>query len=59
MRKPFLSRSVPDLSLDDFIINAQGAGSELDTNGGLGLKVELVLSEPGQEVGFSNAGVTD
>lgn len=57
--KPFLACGVPDLGLDDFGIDVQGAGGELDANGGLGLQVELVLGEAREEVGLAHAGVAD
>jgi len=57
--KPFLACGVPDLGLDDFGIDVQGAGGELDANGGLGLQVELVLGEAREEVGLAHAGIAD
>ena len=41
-----LTSSVPDLSFDNFAITLYTLGSKLYTNGGLALKVELILSEP-------------
>jgi hypothetical protein len=32
-----------------------GAGSELDADGRLGVEVELVAGEPAQQVGFTDA----
>lgn len=57
--KPFLARGVPDLGLDDFGIDVQGASGELDANGGLGLQVKLVLGEARKQVGLADAGVSD
>ena len=36
-----------------------GPGGKLDPNGGLGLQVELIPCEPGQQIGLSNSGVTN
>ncbi|MED6170005.1 hypothetical protein PIB30_026461 [Stylosanthes scabra] len=57
-RRSFLTGGVPDLSLDDFGIDVQAVSSELDTNGVLRLKVELVLGET-LEVGLFGARVVD
>lgn len=56
---PFLTSSIPDLSLDCLGIHLDGPGSELDSDGGLGVQVELVPGETTQQVGFTNAGVTN
>jgi len=37
----------------------EGAGGELDADGGLGLEAELVAGEPGEDVGLADAGVAD
>jgi hypothetical protein len=37
----------------------EGAGGELDADGGLGLEAELVAGETGEEVGLADAGVAD
>nr|ACN34673.1 unknown [Zea mays] len=37
----------------------QGAGGELDADGGLGLEAELVAGESGEDVGLADAGVAD
>ena len=37
----------------------QGAGGELDADGGLGLEAELVAGEAGEDVGLADAGVAD
>ena len=36
-----------------------GPGGKLDPNGGLGLQVELIPCEPGQQIGLANSGVTN
>lgn len=54
---PFLASSVPNLSLDDFLVNADAPSGELDSDCGLGLQAELVASESGQQIGFSDAGI--
>jgi hypothetical protein len=37
----------------------QGAGGELDADGGLGLEEELVAGEAGEDVGLADAGIAD
>lgn len=54
-----MTSGVPNLSLDDLIVDANAAGGELDADGGLGLAAELILGEPGEEIGFADAGVAD
>jgi hypothetical protein len=54
-----LAGGIPDLSLDGFGVDLDGAGGELDTDGRLGVEVELVASESAQQVGFTNARVSD
>lgn len=56
---PFLSCSVPNLSLDHFPINIQAPCSELDPNSGLGLEAELVSGEPREEIRLAYARVAD
>lgn len=56
---PLLASGVPNLGLDDFIINTNAASGEFDTDGGLGFETELVASETGEEIGFADAGVAD
>lgn len=58
-KRPFLSSSVPNLSLDDLAINIQAFGGKLDPYCGLGLQVELVPREPGEQVGFANTRITN
>jgi len=49
-----LARSVPDLRLDCLSINLDRSGSELDTDGRLGVEVELVACESTQQIGFTD-----
>lgn len=56
---PFLTSSIPNLSLNRLGIHLDRPGSELDSDGGLGVQVELVPGETTQQVGFTNAGVTN
>jgi hypothetical protein len=56
-REPFLASGVPNLGLDDLIVNADAAGSEFNSDGGLGLEAEFVPGEARQEVGLANARV--
>ena len=57
-REPFLASSVPNLGLDNVVIDTDCAGGEFDTDSGLGLEAELVFGEARQEVGFADTGVT-
>ena len=50
---------VPNLGLDDLAVDLEGAGGELDADGGLGLEAELVAREAGEQVGLADAGVAD
>ena len=56
---PLLAGGVPDLGLDDLVVDADAPGGELDADGGLGLEAELVAGEAGEEVGLADAGVAD
>ncbi|BAT09064.1 Os09g0527650, partial [Oryza sativa Japonica Group] len=47
---PFLAGGVPDLGLDALAVEGEGAGLELDADGGLGVEEELVLGEPPQQL---------
>ena len=49
---PFLAGGVPNLGLDDLVVDMNTPGGELDANGGFGFEAELVLGETRQEVGF-------
>ena len=55
----FLPSSVPNLCLDGLGVDLDGARGELDTDGGLGVEVELVASESAEKVGFTNTRVSD
>jgi hypothetical protein len=57
--EPFLASSVPDLGLDDFVLNRDSPGLELNPNSGLGVQAELVLSKPGQELTLPHRRVSD
>lgn len=54
-----MTGGVPNLSFDDFVVDVNGSGGELDADGGFGLEAELVARESREEVGFSDAGVSD
>jgi hypothetical protein len=56
-REPFLASGVPNLSLDDLVVNTDAAGGEFNPDGGLGLEAELILGKARQEVGLANARV--
>lgn len=58
-KKPFLASSVPNLSLDNLVINPQTPGRELDTNSRLRLQIKLVFCKPREQVGFTNAWVSN
>jgi hypothetical protein len=55
----FLAGRVPDLGFDCFGVDLDGASGELDADGRLGVEVELVAREAAEEVGLSDAGVSD
>jgi len=50
-----LASRVPNLCLDGFGVDLDGSCGEFDTDGGLGVEVELVASESAQEVRLSDA----
>ena len=54
-----LAGRVPDLSLDGLGVDLDGTGRELDTNGGLGVDVELVTGESAQKVGLYDTRVSN
>lgn len=56
---PFLTRGIPDLRLDRLGVDLDGASRELDTDGRLGVQVELVAGETAQQVGLADTGVSD
>lgn len=57
--EPIWASGVPNLSLDDFVVDADAASGELHTDCGLGLQAELVASESGEQIGFTDAGIAD
>ena len=59
MYVPFLAGGVPDLGLDDLVVDVDAAGGELDADGGLGLEAELVAREAREQVRLADAGVPD
>jgi len=54
-----LAGRVPDLRLDGLCVNLDGSCGELNTDGRLGVEVELVARESAQEVRLSDAGISD
>ena len=54
-----LAGGIPDLGLDGLGVDLDGAGRELDADGRLRVDVELVAGESAQQVGLSDAGVSD
>ena len=50
---------VPNLRLDDLGIVLDAACGKLDTDGRLGVEVELVASEPAQQVGLAHARIAN
>jgi hypothetical protein len=56
---PFLAGGVPDLGLDDLVVDVDAAGGELDADGGPGVEAELVAREAREQVGLADARVAD
>jgi hypothetical protein len=56
---PLLACCIPNLGFDRLGINLKGPGSEFDTNGGLGIQVELISGKTAQQIRLSNTGITD
>lgn len=56
---PFLTSGIPNLGLDDFLLDADAASGELNSDCGFGLQTELVASESGKQIGLSDAGIAD
>ena len=54
-----LSSGIPDLSLDCLCVNLDGSCGELNTDGRLGVKVELIPCETTQQVGLPDSGVAN
>lgn len=51
---PLLACGIPDLGLDGLCVDLDGAGSEFDADGRLGVEVELVARKSTQQVGFTD-----
>jgi hypothetical protein len=56
---PFLAGSVPDLCLDGLGVDLDRPGGKLDADGGLGVYIELISSETAEQVGLSDARVSN
>lgn len=54
-----LARGIPNLSLDRLVVDLDAASGELDADRGLAVEVELVTGETREQVGFTNAGVSN
>lgn len=50
----FLASGVPYLIFYAFAINVHGLGCELNSNSGLGVHIEDVVNESGEQIGFAN-----
>lgn len=57
--RPFLTSSIPDLGPNDFVIHDNRLGLKLNSDRGLGLEIELIPGISWQELGLSDAGVSD
>lgn len=58
--EPFLTSDVSNLILENYIINSDASGGELNPNSGLGIKeAKLVHGKPREKIGFSHTKVTD
>lgn len=54
-----LAGGVPNLCLDSLRVDLDASRGELYADGGLGVEVELVAREPAEQVGFTDARVSD
>jgi len=54
-----LSSGIPDLELDDFVVNLEAIGAEFDTDSDLMLLLELIVHDAFHEAGFTHACVTN
>lgn len=54
-----LAGGIPNLCLDGLGVDLDRPGGELDADGRLGVEVELVASESAEQVGLSDARVSD
>ena len=59
VERKILASNVPNLGLDNLLIDTNTSGSELDPNGGFRFEAKLVLREPGQQIQFAHTGVPD
>lgn len=57
--KPLLAGGIPNLGLDDLIIDVDAAGGEFHTDGGFGFKAEFISGKTRQEIGFSDARISN
>lgn len=48
-----------NIKIEGSVNNLQSPCSEFNTNGGLGFQTEFVTRKPGENIGFSNARITD
>lgn len=55
----FLAGGVPNLCLDGLGVDLDGAGGKLDADGRLGVYVELIPGETTEQVGLSDARVSN
>lgn len=56
--EPLLAGGVPHLSFDFLAVELHHLGLKLHADGGLGVVVELVSGEPGEQIGFAHGGIT-
>ena len=54
-----LTYSVPDLQLDNLIVDSESVGTELNTNGNLMLLLELVVHDSLHEAGLAHSSVSN
>ena len=54
-----LTYSVPDLQLDNLIVDSESVGTELNTNGNLMLLLELVVHDSLHEARLAYSSVSD
>ena len=54
-----LAGGIPNLGLDGLCVNLDGSRGKLDTDGRLGVEVELVTGESTQQVRLSDTRVSD
>lgn len=54
-----LPSGIPNLCLDRLCVYLNGSGRKFYTDSGLGVEVEFVTGESTQQIGFTNARVSD